>query len=198
MSTKPKDEDESFESIFSEDEEELFFLEAMSDVRPLLDKDTPRAQGEAHIAEQRWLEAEEASTSQASRTPAPPRKHRIQTHSVEQIGPLAELTYLDSSVPRKIERKLRKGGFSFRVTLDLHGLTWKEAEIELADFVDELSEFSMACGLLIHGKGHGAVLGRSTMKTMVYHYLKTHPNVLAVLSARPKDGGRGAAYVLVR
>lgn len=113
----------------------------------------------------------------------------------QEWGPLARLSYARSGVSPRLVRSLKKGKQSLRGQLDLHGLRWKEAKQELDAFLSRYAQQGGCCVLVIHGKSHGAVLGKATMKTMVFRHLKAHAQVSAVVSALPQDGGLGAVYV---
>lgn len=49
---------------------------------------------------------------------------------------------------------------------------------------------------IVHGKG--AHTGQTLLKTYVNGWLPQLPDVLAFVSALPRDGGAGAVYVLLR
>ena len=79
--------------------------------------------------------------------------------------------------------------------VDLHGLTTVNAESKLKQFIETAAYDGCRCVLVITGKGAG-VLRRN-----VPNWLKRPPlapHVLALAEARPKDGGDGALYVLLR
>ena len=127
----------------------------------------------------------------------PSRKRRRGVEIDEDIGPLSKLAYIHSSIHPKIARKLKRGGFRPEDALDLHGLTWKDAKAEIDMWLEEELTHAPCCLLLIHGKAHGSIFGKATLKSMAYHYLKVHPHVRAVVTALPKDGGLGASYLWI-
>lgn len=180
-----------------EEEDDALFFQAMAGVRPIGKKKHVPFVIPDDSSGSLSIEGEEDEAPEEAGGKSP-RVHRIDLKHVEPLGPLAVLSYVASDLPRKWERKLRKGMVTFAEPVDLHGMTWKEAEREVHDYIDWMEEEGRHAGMVIHGKGHGAVLGRATMKEIVFHYLKTHPAVKAVISARPKDGGLGAAYIWVR
>ena len=126
-----------------------------------------------------------------------PITHKDEEAETSEIGPLTSLFHTQKRVPQKITRKIKAGKLPLCGTIDLHGLTWQEARAELDDVISHLAGSTERCLLVIHGKAHGTVLGKATLKTMVYRYLKSHPRVLVISSAHPKDGGLGAVYVLL-
>ena len=104
-------------------------------------------------------------------------------------------TYLqfNQNLPHKTLRKLRQGQYNAEAILDLHGYTVNEAALAL----DELLIHSFNTGKrilrIVHGKGPNAIL-----KTQVNTWLQDTPDILAFCSAKPKDGGTGALYILLK
>ena len=64
-------------------------------------------------------------------------------------------------------------------------------------FMQECRQFGYRHVIIIHGKGYRSQ-GRPVIKPMVNRWLRQDDEVLAFCSARPKDGGTGAVYVLLR
>lgn len=200
MSQDKKDPVETQEHE-QESEEALLFQEAMLGVTPLSGQRPTQEliTDEMMEAAEAWWQDQEEQAEEGDEEAASVRGNwsAWKTAPVEDFGPLAVLSYERTGTSRKLLRKLRKAGLPLRGSLDLHGLTWKQAQKEVAAFVTWLAEDPSKYGIVIHGKGHGAVMGKATMKSMAFHYLKHHPWVVAAISARPKDGGLGALYVLV-
>lgn len=99
-----------------------------------------------------------------------------------------------------ILEKLRKGSFSVQAYLDLHGLTVREAEEAVKDFIDEAVSLNYRCVLLIHGRGMNSKNHIPILKKRLQSLLLKGPvrkKILAFTSARPHDGGAGASYVLL-
>jgi DNA-nicking Smr family endonuclease len=100
-----------------------------------------------------------------------------------------------------ILEKLRRGRFSIQSHLDLHGLTVKEAEEAVQDFIVESIALRRRCVLLIHGRGLNSKDQIPVLKKRMEAILLRGPvrkAILAFTSARPVDGGAGASYVLLR
>ena len=92
-------------------------------------------------------------------------------------------------------RRLTRGEFLIDLRLDLHGMTAARAHKRLIQFVVSAAHEGCRCVLIITGKGSGVLNGH------VPNWLKQRPlsvHVLALAEARPKDGGSGAFYVLLR
>lgn len=116
--------------------------------------------------------------------------------SYENCSKILPETYLfqaHSSLGSKILRKLKQGNYNLEDTLDLHGYTLSQSEDALDEFIQNSLEEGLRCVLIIHGKGTQAIL-----KNQVNDYLVHHPQVLAFCSAKPKDGGTGAVYILLK
>ena len=95
----------------------------------------------------------------------------------------------------KTQKRLFRGEVPLDSRIDLHGLTAARAEIRLKQFVETAAYEGCRCVLIITGKGAGVRQGRGP------DWLKQPPmsqHVLAMAEARPKDGGGGAFYVLLR
>lgn len=98
-----------------------------------------------------------------------------------------------SSLGGNMLRKFKRGQCQPEATLDLHGCRIFEAEEAFDHFMQESLAENLRVLLIIHGKGAQAIL-----KNQVNDWLKEHSQVLAFCSAKPKDGGLGAVYVLLK
>ena len=100
-----------------------------------------------------------------------------------------------------VMRKLRAGDFSTQAHLDLHGLTREEAKPALERFIQDSRIAGHRCVLVVTGKGLHSKDQLPVLKQGAQQWL-THgraaKQVLGFCSARPKDGGSGAIYVLLR
>ena len=106
-----------------------------------------------------------------------------------------------SGVDRRIIRKLKKGAFAIQDHLDLHGLTARQAQNEIHQFILSSIRKRLRCVLVIHGKGLHSKSDEPVLKNHVKQWLTKGTLgrcVLAFTSAQPKDGGYGATYVLLR
>jgi DNA-nicking Smr family endonuclease len=98
---------------------------------------------------------------------------------------------------KSVLKKLRSGKLPVDGTLDLHGLSVKEARLYLIDFMEECKQFGYRHVIIVHGKGFRSQ-DKPVIKPMVNRWLREADEVLAFSSAQPKDGGTGAVYVLLR
>lgn len=102
---------------------------------------------------------------------------------------------------RKLIKTLKKGEFPVQDHIDLHGLTRKEAEIRVRDFLLQSSRRGLRCVLIVHGRGLNSQDSLAVLKANLPTWLTRGPTrkiVLAFATARPYDGGAGAVYVLLR
>lgn len=99
-------------------------------------------------------------------------------------------------IGKKILRKLHQGQYNIEAVLDLHGKTIAEANHALGAFLSLCQRNQLSHILIIHGKGNK--LSKPVLKNKVNHWLQETNQVLAFCSARPKDGDKGALYVLLR
>lgn len=109
-----------------------------------------------------------------------------------------ELHFIRAGVQRRLLRKLRRGQFSIRAELDLHGLTVDAAYERLVAFLQNCRSRDIRCIRVIHGKGHGSKHGRPVLKGKIDRWLRLRNEVIAFCSAPPMDGGTGALYVLLK
>jgi DNA-nicking Smr family endonuclease len=150
--------------------------------------------------------------------PEPPRADalRLPNEEAESLARLAELVssedqfdladsteFVEGSVQgfdERVLKKLRAGDFAPQASLDLHGKTRDEAKHAVEAFIQKARIAGHRCVLVVTGRGlHSEEL--PVLKAGVQQWLtrgRTARQVLAFCSARPKDGGTGAVYVLLR
>jgi len=126
------------------------------------------------------------------RVPAPADLPRLE---VGQVG----------GTDRRTAARLRRGRLDIDMRLDLHGLTLEIAHRRLLGFLNAAQVSGARCVLVITGKGKRADGGLGTgvgrLKAAVPRWLNEpafRALVLSVTDARPKDGGTGALYILMR
>ena len=106
-----------------------------------------------------------------------------------------------SGVGPKIMKRLKRGEFSTQDYIDLHGLTKKEAEAAVSNFLMQSYQKGLRCVLIVHGRGLRSANSRPAIKKELPLWLKRgvlKRIVLAFVTARPCDGGAGASYVLLK
>jgi len=123
--------------------------------------------------------------------PAEPSSDRI-----EQLG--EGVAFRRSMLPQRVFRDLRSGRFVVEAEADLHGLSMLHAKRELHEFIVGAAKARLGCVRIVHGKGKRSGPGGPILKGAVQHWLTQWDEVLAFVSAQPRDGGSGALYVLLR
>ncbi|MCB1689285.1 MAG: DNA endonuclease SmrA [Halioglobus sp.] len=110
------------------------------------------------------------------------------------------LSFQRPGVQNGVFRKLKQGRYEAQSRLDLHRMTAQIARKEIFEFIEESYSYGLRSVLIIHGKGESkAEQARSSiLKGCVDQWLRDLEPVLAFHSAQPRDGGTGAAYVLLR
>lgn len=109
-----------------------------------------------------------------------------------------ELLFNRAGVQHSVLRKLRRGQYAVDAELDLHGMVVSEARLALSGFLADCRASGARCVRIIHGKGLSSPGGRPVLKSRLNGWLQRCDDVVAFCSARPVDGGTGAAYVLLR
>ena len=123
-------------------------------------------------------------------------RHPTTLQSTAQVGPEEVLSWRRNGVQDRVLRRLRKGGYQISGKLDLHGRTLAQAQVDVLRFLDDAAAAGQRCLLIVHGKSASSPVP-ARLKNCVNAWLRRHPNVNALHSAKPRDGGTGAVYVLV-
>ncbi len=102
---------------------------------------------------------------------------------------------------RRTADRLRRGRLAIDLRLDLHGLTLEMAHRRLLGFLNAAQSAGARCVLVVTGKGIRTQDGRERLQKAVPRWLNEptfRSMVLSVAHARPRDGGDGALYILMR
>ncbi len=119
--------------------------------------------------------------------------------TIEQtLAPEDRMDFLAPGAQQRLLRKLRQQGFPLEAELDLHGLTVAQAELALETFLSTSVERGQRCVRIIHGKGYRNPDSDPVLKNQVNIWLRQYSVVLAFTTARPRDGGAGAVWILLR
>ena len=97
-----------------------------------------------------------------------------------------------------MQKRLFRGDVTIDARLDLHGFNAAQAQRKLTQFLGQARLSGYRCILVITGKG---ARGEGVLRSSVPDWLKRPPLsdlVLAIAQAKPRDGGAGALYVLLR
>lgn len=115
-----------------------------------------------------------------------------------------KLPYLEvgesPDVDSNTANRLRNGEMKVEAILDLHGCVQKEAYDMLVSLINECYLLKKRCILVITGKGgnygSGGVLRSNLPKWL--NSADVREKVLMFAQAKPKDGGEGAFYILIK
>ncbi len=77
-------------------------------------------------------------------------------------------------------------------------MTREQAKTALARFLRHMEVRGARCVRIVHGKGVSSPGGQPVLKQHLDGWLRQSRQVIAFSSARPRDGGTGAVYVLLR
>ena len=107
------------------------------------------------------------------------------------------LSFRRPGIGSDVTLKLRRGDWAIQRQLDLHGLRRDEAREHLSIFIREAYQQGIRCVRVVHGKGLGSPGKVPVLKSRVHSWLVQKNEVLAVVQAKPADGGAGALVVLL-
>jgi DNA-nicking Smr family endonuclease len=119
-------------------------------------------------------------------------------------GPSALRHGTAPDVDRNTAARFKKGEMPIEATLDLHGMTQESAHAALAAFISRARAAGRRCVLVVTGKGGRAAPGgesKGVLRANVPRWLNEpdlRPHILAFAHARPRHGGEGALYVLLK
>ena len=111
-----------------------------------------------------------------------------------------DFSHMDGSLAKRFKRE----EFSPEATLDLHGVTEKDAFERVCDFVKSAYSQKKRCILIITGKGHEddtlfsehGILRKSVPNWLTNSEISSL--ILAYKNPSPALGGSGALYILLR
>ena len=169
----------------SKADENRLLLEALEDVRPL---DHDRVEPYRRRLPPRPLQLDDGSEESEERD----------LYSENEIEATDELYFARPGIQDRVVRELRRGHLEIGLELDLHGLTVRHAREDLNRFLEECHRRDVRCVRIIHGKGYGSEDRQPILKQKLNLWLRQREDVLAFTSATRRDGGTGAAYVLLR
>lgn len=106
--------------------------------------------------------------------------------------------FAKSGLQKRLLKKFTSGEYRYTAVLDIHGYTSDIACQKVDHFIHAEIHNPQHCVLIIHGKGYRSEASHPVLKNYLVQWLKQMPEVLAFCSAKPKDGGTGAVYVLLR
>ncbi len=184
---------EKTDNILSAESENMLFLEAMADVKPIV--------------------RGEKIASERSTVPIINIKNDADQEALLSLNNLVKFgegfvvahtsEYVEGTgynVNPEFTKRLHRGDFSIQDHIDLHGLSVPEAKTALEIFLKNSIMNGKRGVLIVHGRGLSSP-GMPVLKTMVIQWLTCsswRKWIIAFSSARLCDGGTGATYVLLR
>ncbi len=170
------------------EEERALFRDSVKDAKPLRARKKAPARKAKPAPRARFADAERRAVLEESL--------RFDLQGDEAFSG-EDLWYAKPGVQHALMRKLRRGQFSSRAELDLHGMRSEDARVAVAEFLYDAAQRHFRCVRIIHGKGLGSGPKGPVIKQKLGGWLRQRKDVLAFCSARPVDGGTGALYVLL-
>lgn len=133
-------------------------------------------------------------------SPQPAEKRTAAAQAAPISAPALPSLTLDrfAGIDRANAERLKRGKREIEARLDLHGMTQAEAHRALAAFIRASRADGKRCVLVITGRGSAS---GGVLKSAVPRWLdepELRPHLLAIATAQPRDGGRGALYVMLR
>ena len=110
----------------------------------------------------------------------------------------AVLAFKRDGVNNRTWQRLKRGRVAIDARLDLHRLQLEEAAERTERFIAQCTAAHFKTACVIHGKGYRSPNQTPLLKNLINLFLREHPAILAFHSARPRDGGTGAIYILLR
>jgi len=139
-----------------------------------------------------------------------PYRHNVGITQAHEETPRSEIygSHKSNAIDHRTEQRLRRGQLDIEGRLDLHGMNQNQAYDALLHFIPKSYDSGKRCVLVVTGKGHQrhgdqSLLERidGVLKQKTPQWLNDIPlsqYVLNVQTAKPKHGGEGALYVLLR
>lgn len=175
------------------DDEEMLFQQEMAGVKPI--------RQERRVALKRSELSEDGARQRRSAAAAEADpENPLSDEGIEPLDSWYVLDFKRPGVQNGVFRKLKQGRYEAEARLNLHRMSVAKARRELYEFVEQASQMGLRTVLVIHGKGENSAEKQqaSIIKGFVNTWLTQLDTVQAFHSARPRHGGTGAVYVLLR
>ena len=128
------------------------------------------------------------------------QKNNFRKDAVSLTGPK-----IDIDIEKNKLRRIKNGKITIDGTMDLHGLSLKEAEVRLQQFVGESAQLRKRFLLIITGKGSNSkpnIHGKTqTIKSEINNWLSDHfydDKIQYISKALDRHGGDGALYFFLK
>lgn len=174
-----------------EEDDLIFFREAMQEVKPI-----KRSVAVKAVMKKGPRTAQRSKPIALAKEPHKSDKELFFSLSdpLEQTV-LAEATlFFRRQGPQvNVIKQLMRGEMRRSACLDLHGMTVEQARLAVIAFLRASQKARFRCVQIIHGKGQVS----PKLKNYINYWLPQFPGVLAFTSAKARDGGNGAVYILL-
>ncbi len=120
----------------------------------------------------------------------------IENIPFDTIDPVPK-SYKNTGTNSASLRRFRNHFGKIKSCMDLHGYTRTAAVEALNDHIKQCRSEGIPYFLVIFGKGLSSQ-GGPVLKNTICSYMIASPEILAYEFAMPKDGGDGAAYVMLK
>lgn len=167
------------------DQDDALWQAVSSSVRPLKSKKVPAAFKAKHVSIEKKLTV---AVERPSQDPD------IDYSTLEELS-AGDIHHMDKNTAQRF----RNGEMEIEAVLDLHGYTLERGEQALRRFILTQSKRNARCLLVITGKG--GIFGRGIIKAELPLWLnlpEIRSLILSYVPAKPKDGGEGAFYILLK
>lgn len=168
------------------------FKKAMADVTPLKHNHKIRRPHNSLSSNMVEKRRESAQLSVAD------DENTLSSGSVEMLDANNELSFKRAGIQQNVYKKLKQGRYPQEDYLDLHGLTVEQARKAVYQFIEHACQYHLRSVVVVHGRGLNSQTGQATLKSYVNRWLPELESVLAFCSAKPKHGGVGSVYVLLK
>ncbi|GAA0857087.1 DNA endonuclease SmrA [Aliiglaciecola litoralis] len=173
------------------DPNDVSFMDAMQDVKPLPQNDRVVSFKPEHTLAQKL-----------KRQALEQHHQRIQNYLkvdyVDPVDPFDHLSYKQSGIQQGVFKNLRLGKYPIENVIELQKLNFERARQRVFDGILAAHQRNHRTVLIKHGIGRDSKPFPAFMKSYVNQWLQQMPEVLAFYSAQPQHGGSGAVYALIK
>lgn len=172
------------------DDDKLLFMQAMSGVQPIKDKNLADKNNPGNKLDATTL------AKRAAAVGGDDDSGHVLSDMQALLNPVsgdAYLSYKTATLQNKVFNDLKQGKIRWYDAVDLHGATIEESREAMSQLILQAQKNNENCVKIIHGKGVDSIL-----KTCVNGWLRQIPEVLAFCSAPAAQGGNGAVLVLLK
>ncbi|MFT5033767.1 MAG: DNA-nicking Smr family endonuclease [Bermanella sp.] len=173
-------------------DDDNWFANEVGDVQPL------RAQARVAIRRQDISELARAARREAAESEPLKDTNFLSDAEIPLLDAHYSLSHQAPGVQHGVFRKLKQGSYEHEARLDLHRMRVEQARREVFSFINDAAQLSLRSLLIVHGKGLGSQAEGAVLKSYLNVWLPQLEPVLAFVSAQPRHGGVGAAYVLLK